>query len=299
VKNPTGEWNEECRIPLRDYIQTTIDGNIWVGPLEYLKQQGYSLYSSAGQHIKTATTKPLQLGVIDRSAQQSDGNYKIVVRYPECTYAITVPRQIPDVISRDLAGNLYVIQRLVDSVKSGTPDVETIQHCRVIRYNFCGKETGRLDLPEDTFEIIGKDSTVGIRERILSEYGQPVVAHHSDVYTWKRTPDKYSILKWTWVDDTNVITGPDAPTNFSVMPSTTGLYLTWSASPCDPGCVTGYEVSRATTSGGMTTTVATVDKGVIKYNDTTATAGTTYYYKVRAVAGSEYSSYTIEVSGKR
>jgi len=38
---------------------------------------------------------------------------------------------------------------------------------------------------------------------------------------------------------------------------------------------------------------------VVKYNDTTAEAGTTYYYKIRVVAGSEYSPYTTEVSGKR
>jgi hypothetical protein len=63
--------------------------------------------------------------------------------------------------------------------------------------------------------------------------------------------------------------------------------------------VTGYEVSRATISGGVFSTVGTVEKGVIKYHDTTASAGTTYYYKVRAVAGSEYPNYTADVSGKR
>lgn len=83
------------------------------------------------------------------------------------------------------------------------------------------------------------------------------------------------------------------------MPSTTGLYLTWTASPSDPGCVTGYEVARATSSGGVFSSVGTVNAGVVKYNDTSAAAGTTYFYKVRAVAGSEYSPYTAEVSGKR
>ncbi len=131
------------------------------------------------------------------------------------------------------------------------------------------------------------------------EYGEPVVAPNGDVYTWKKTMVKYSIVKWTWVDDPNVPKGPDAPTGLSVTPSINGLYLTWTASPNDPGCVTGYEVARATTSGGVFSTVGTVEKGILKYNDTTATAGTAYYYKVRAVAGSEYSPYTAEVSGKR
>lgn len=66
-----------------------------------------------------------------------------------------------------------------------------------------------------------------------------------------------------------------------------------------PGCVTGYEVARATTSGGVFSTIATVEKGVIKYNDTMANVGTTYFYKVRAKAGTELSPYTNDVSGKR
>ena len=101
------------------------------------------------------------------------------------------------------------------------------------------------------------------------------------------------------MDDPGVPTGPDAPTNLAVTASINGLYLTWTASPGDPGCVTGYEVSRATTAGGIGSTIATVNAGTVKYNDTTATAGTTYYYKVRAVSGTEYSPVTAEVSGKR
>jgi len=84
-----------------------------------------------------------------------------------------------------------------------------------------------------------------------------------------------------------------------VTPSINGLYLTWTTSPNDPGCVTGYEVVRATSSGGVYSNLTTVEKGVVKYNDTSASAGTTYYYKVRAVAGTEYSPYTAVVSGKR
>jgi hypothetical protein len=115
----------------------------------------------------------------------------------------------------------------------------------------------------------------------------------------KRTPDAYSILKWTWQDEPNVPSGPDAPTNIAAASSINGLYLTWVASPQDPGCVTGYEVSRATSAGGVSTTVGTVNGGVLKYNDTSATAGTMYYYKIRAVSGTEFSPYTVETPGKR
>ena len=73
------------------------------------------------------------------------------------------------------------------------------------------------------------------------------------------------------------------------------MYLTWAASPNDPGCVTGYEIDQATTSGGPYTVLTTVNAGVLKYNDTSAAAGTTYYYKIRAVSGTDYSPYTSEV----
>ena len=63
--------------------------------------------------------------------------------------------------------------------------------------------------------------------------------------------------------------------------------------------MTGYEISRATTSGGLFSSIGTVNAGMLKFNDATASAGTTYYYKLRAMAGSEYSLYTSEASGKR
>lgn len=281
-----------------DEIYITLDDKI----IGYDKEKKtFSLYSPTGQLLKTYTERPLELGKKIEERRLADKSYNIRYQYPEGIYAINVPRKKPDSTIRDAAGNLYVIQRLVDVTKAATETEgeETVQHYRVIRYNFCGKETGRLELPQDQYEVIGQDNVIGIRKRALAEYGQPIVASSGDVYTWKRTPDKYSIIKWTWQDDPNQPSGPDAPTSLAVMPSTTGLYLTWKASPQDPGCVTGYEIARASSSGGVYTALATVDKGVLKYNDTTATAGTTYYYKVRAVSGTDYSPYTSEASGKR
>ncbi len=259
----------------------------------------YYKYSSSGQLLQSYNTKPLELGVIEKEARQADKSYKINIKYPERTYTINVPRQSADFITRDTFGYLYSTQRLVDKLPPDSSTVQYIQHYRVIRFNSCGKETARLDLPNNISELSAAQPIIGRVRTVIAEYGRPVIAPNGDVYTWKRTPDKYSILKWTWVDDPNVPTGPDAPTNLAVAPSINGLYLTWTASPQDPGCVTGYEIAQATTSGGVYTTIATVNAGVLKYNDTTATVGTTYYYKVRAMAGSDPSTYTMEVSGKR
>ena len=280
VKSPIGEWNEECRIPLDDYIQTTTDGNIWLGLIQYRKQQ-YSLYSPAGQLIKTSTTRPLELGVI-KEQKLGESNYKITVSYPDREYSFSLKGPYEKYI-RDSKKYIYAL--------SGKA---------VKKFNTCGKELGSLSTPEDQSKLVrpggrGLDALYDL----IAEYGEPIVAPNGDVYTWKRTPDKYSILKWTWVDDPNVPTGPDAPSGLAVTPSINGLYLTWKASPNDPGCVTKYEIARSTTSGGVFSTIDTVEKGVLKYNDTTAEAGTTYYYKVRAMAGSDPSAYTAEVSGKR
>jgi len=252
----------------------TPEGNIW------FKIDKYSLKSPSGQLIKTSTTRPLELGVVSEKAL-GNGQYKVTVKYPDKEWSI-IGRGVVPKYTRDMNGNLY-----------GSGEKQAI------RYNSCGKELARLTMPDDKIETVSQGEQVEPNVTVLEGYGSPVIAPNGDVYTWKRTPDKYSILKWTWVDDPNVPTGPEPPSGLAVTPSINGLYLTWKASPNDPGCVTKYEIARATTSGGVFSTIDTVEKGVLKYNDTTAETGTTYYYKVRAMAGSDPSAYTAEVSGKR
>lgn len=280
IKSDAGEWSEECRIPLANYIQTTTDGNIWIGPLNNLTQQGYSLYSPTGQLIKTSATWPLELGNA-KSGKLGETNYKITLIYPDKVYGLSSDREYMHYV-RDTKNFVY-------GINAGG----------VWRFNQCGKLTGTMLMPSGQVNTTSRQGGFDPIVSTISEYGEPVVAPDGDIYAWKRTPDNYCIIKWTWVDDPNAPSGPDAPIGLTIMPSTTGLYLTWTASPQDPGCVTGYEVSRATTSGGVGPTVGTVNAGVVKYNDTTATTGTTYYYKIRAVAGSEYSPYTKGVSAKR
>jgi hypothetical protein len=251
----------------------------------------YSIYSPTGQLLKTHSEAPLELGIVKSSKRLPDDSHLTVIEYSDAIYSIRPPTML-EYFTRDLSGFLYGV------IITGP---ESNQYYRVYKYNKCGKVLGSVDLPPNN--IIVKPNTVPPQPTpdvmILAEYGQPVIASNGDVYTWKRTPTKYAILKWTWVDDPSVPTGPDAPTNLAVAPSINGLYLTWTASPQDPGCVTGYDISRATSAGGVYSILTTVNAGVLKYNDTTASAGTTFYYKMRAVSGSEYSTYTAEASGKR
>jgi hypothetical protein len=172
----------------------------------------------------------------------------------------------------------------------------------VVKYDSCGKKIGRLDLPTSEYERPTQEELDMPTTPLIvrKEYGPPVIGPDGSVYAWKRTPDTYSILKWTWVDSPDdPQPGPDAPSNLTVQPAIDGLYLTWGASPQDPGCVDGYEVERATSAGGIYTSVKTTDPGVLKFNDTGALPGSTYFYKVRAKSGSTYSPYTAEISGIR
>jgi len=267
------------------YVSDAKDIYIWNN-----SNKGYR-YSSTGGLIETFTTKPLVFGKEEKYQKLNDGNYLTGIKFDDFTYKCKTPTGLNS-FTRDKLGYLYGIARVGEQKEL---------HTRIYKITKCGNVIATLDFPADKrhgVEFTDQLPTTSI-EVVDEEYGPPVVTPNGDVYTWKRTPDNYSILKWTWQDDPNMPTGPDVPTGLVVMPSAAGLYLTWKASPQDPGCVSGYEIARATTSGGVYTSLATVDKGILKYNDTTATAGTTYYYKVRAVSGTDYSPYTSEVSGTK
>ena len=254
----------------------------------------YFLVTPTGQLIRTSTTRPLELGKVN-SQRISAGQYKSTITYPGAVYQILADQPVVKYY-RDSIKNIYQIETFTETVG----EEETTSY-KVHKYNKCSKKISTLSMPRSQYEPMPPEAAehpTWVPVPVM-EYGEPLVAPNGEVYAWARTKTQYKILKWTWVDDPNVPTGPDAPTGLSVMPSTTGLYLTWVASPQDPGCVTGYEIAHASSSGGVYSTVATLEKGAIKYNDTTAATGTTHYYKIRAVAGSEYSPYTSEVSGKR
>jgi len=284
VKASLGYKNtKKCILDYDGTLKATIDiGQVYVGLQGYILQRGssYFFYSASGQLLRTSASRPIDFGDV-KTTKLRENQYKITITYPDVIFGLLSDREFSKYV-RDVNGKVY-------GVNAGG----------VWRFNICGKLEGQVLMPENQIELVPSGVGGEPIPSVDAEYGKPVVAPSGDVYAWQYTPDTYSILKWTWVDDPNVPTGPDAPTNLTLTPSINGLYLTWKASPNDPGCVTKYEIARATTSGGVFSTIDTVEKGVLKYNDTTAEVGTTYYYKVRAMAGSDPSAYTAEVSGKR
>lgn len=76
---------------------------------------------------------------------------------------------------------------------------------------------------------------------------------------------------------------PGAPTNLSATKETGGVALAWSAPTGAPAGE--YAIWRGTAPGAESTQLAIVPAPTTTYTDTSATAGTTYYYTVQALNG--------------
>jgi len=90
-----------------------------------------------------------------------------------------------------------------------------------------------------------------------------------------------------------------APTSLKLVIVPNGFKLTWKLSPQDPGIVAGYKIVRSDRASGPFDNVATVNKEVSEYIDTTASKEIIYYYKVRAKTDNLYSPYSNTVAGER
>jgi hypothetical protein len=108
----------------------------------------------------------------------SPGKYKVTVTFPERTWSFVGEGIAPPYI-RDKKGNLYST--------GGT---------QAIKWDSCGNEIARLTIPAARFS------------KHFVEYGDAIVAPDGDVFTWKRTPNKYAIIKWHWVNDPKEMTQP-------------------------------------------------------------------------------------------
>jgi transcriptional regulator CtsR len=86
---------------------------------------------------------------------------------------------------------------------------------------------------------------------------------------------------------------PNAPSNLVATPiSSSQINLTWQDNSSDE---TGFKIERKTGSGSYFQ-IATVGANVTSYSNTLLSAGTTYYYRVRAYKGTLNSDYCKEAS---
>ena len=161
--------------------------------IKNLENNTYFKYSPTGELLQTYTSEPIELGRYVSNERQPDGSRKIVIEFDDITYGINAPQSF-EYFSRDNKGYLNAA---VITGEAGS------RHFRVYKYDRCGKEIASVDLPVDNIISEPADSTrpSPVFEEVVEEYGKPVIGPNGDVYTWKRTPDTYSILKWTWVDE--------------------------------------------------------------------------------------------------
>jgi hypothetical protein len=85
---------------------------------------------------------------------------------------------------------------------------------------------------------------------------------------------------------------PAAPVGLSAMPGNAQVALNWTAPPG----VTGYNLKRATTSGGPYALLASITS--TNYTDTAVVNGTTYYYVVAATNANGLGSDSSQVSAQ-
>ncbi len=86
------------------------------------------------------------------------------------------------------------------------------------------------------------------------------------------------------------VTPPTTPTEISAVASNATVRLSWTATPG----ATGYQVKRATTSGGPYTTNGT--PGFSAFTDSSVANGTTYYYVITALNAAGVSGNSAQVS---
>jgi len=89
-----------------------------------------------------------------------------------------------------------------------------------------------------------------------------------------------------------------APSALHLKIAGNGFQLDWTLSPQDPGTVTGYEIVRSPIFSGPYETVGKVEQGVSSFVDRTAQPEVVYFYKVRALTGSQPSPFSKEAAGE-
>ncbi|MDH3974373.1 MAG: fibronectin type III domain-containing protein [Deltaproteobacteria bacterium] len=237
------------------------------------EEKGYN-YSIEGELLQTYSEQPLALGI--KSSRREGPVIKTTLSYSDETYTIFAKEPV-EVDYRDENRFLYYIKIFVNA--SG----DRIR--QVYRYDICGKEKGMLELPLSMYEpqpgSMGKSIPV-------AEYGDPVVSHSGDVYTWMRSKKEYKIIKWTWVDkQSDPKGGPDEPQEVQAVPTVSGVFLTWKPAPQDPGCVKGYEIRKASSLDGNYSSGTIVPGNARQsyiFNDSSATSGARWYYRIRSLS---------------
>jgi len=141
----------------------------------------YLNFSPNGQLIKSWNEKPLILGNVKERSLGS-GRYKVTIKYPDITYELN-------------KGPYEKYVRGCDGI------INAISYKFIERFNTSGEVIDILIIPKDQKNIT-RPAGGGFEEitELVVQYGQPVLAANGDIYTWNRTPNEFSIIKWIYIN---------------------------------------------------------------------------------------------------
>jgi hypothetical protein len=245
-----------------------IDENLLI--VKNIKDSNYYIFDLEKKDVNTCGTRPIELGLI-KEQNLGSNKYKVTVSYPDKTWEIIQEFGACPGYKRDACNNLY---------------------CGTSKYDSDEKEIASFIFPEGKDQIIERGKGFEPIINVLEEYGEPVLSPIGDVYTWKRTPDKYSIIKWVWVD------GPECPQNLEVKPTANSLKFTWQKPLKDTDKITYYQLLQSYNICGPFRQTALLKKDQLSYEDRDVKKGETYYYIVKAVRDKEYSGNSNKVCGQ-
>ncbi len=124
----------------------------------------------------------------------------------------------------------------------------------------------------------------------------PGTLNWNTYYYWRvNARNSYGTSSWSSYRYFKTAVGPppNAPSNLEATPiSSSQINLTWQDNSSDE---TGFKIERKTGSGSYSQ-IATVGAGITSYSNAYLSAGTTYYYRVRAYKGTLNSDYCEEAS---
>ena len=121
--------------------------------------------------------------------------------------------------------------------------------------------------------------------QFVDESGIPGVEYDYRVLAANEYGDGFTPSNVASGTATGATSAPSAPQNLEVQSGTGYIVLNWDA-PTSSGtpAFTAYSIFRSTSSGSFgTTPLASVAAGTLTYNDTSAVAGTPYFYVVKAI----------------
>lgn len=114
-------------------------------------------------------------------------------------------------------------------------------------------------------------------------------------YTYRvRAANSVGVSGYTNEASATTVVPPSAPSGLSGVPaSTTQINLSWADNASNE---TGFKLERKTGAGGAYSQIASPGVNATSYADTGVTAGSTYYYRVRATNSGGDSGYSNETS---